>query len=118
MSNGLVAMKTLPGCTLMGKIDVGSTDNSKYTSMTVTSMLANNVPIIIHLEFECSRYKVPHKKKINADADLATMKHFLDSVTVNNDDRFKVKLLWIENRLSLPTNYKMVKKRLDSLIIK
>ncbi|CAB0005219.1 unnamed protein product [Nesidiocoris tenuis] len=48
--------------------------------------------------------------------DLATQKHFEDTVSVNKDGRFVVHLPWISDHPALPSNYGIALKRLHSTV--
>lgn len=118
LSCGLVALETLLGWTLSGKLPStsGKSNNTSQATL-VTSLLikdANNVSDLWALDV--LGITDPTNKMVQADIDKATYDHFLSTVKVNEDDRFEVQLPFVGNHPPLSSNYNLSMKRLESTI--
>ncbi|XP_054279009.1 uncharacterized protein LOC128997397 [Macrosteles quadrilineatus] len=115
LSNGLVAMHTLLGWTLMGRTTVEGNDRS--SSMAVTSLLSpiDNKSISDLWSLDVLGIKDPVEAKSESSVKSRTMEHFVESVSVENDGRYQVKLPWVDDHPPLPTNLKVAQKRLSNL---
>ncbi|XP_054287608.1 uncharacterized protein LOC129003337 [Macrosteles quadrilineatus] len=115
LSNGLVAMHTLLGWTLMGRTIVEGNDRS--SSMAVTSLLSpiDNKSISDLWSLDVLGIKDPVEVKSESSVKSRTMEHFVESVSVENDGRYQVKLPWVDDHPPLPTNLKVAQKRLGNL---
>lgn len=66
--------------------------NVKNTFMVVTYMFARKMSLIGG-RLDVLGIKEPKEKKSQLDAEIATMEHFLNTVSVNNERRYELNLL-------------------------
>lgn len=112
LSSGLVAVETLLGWTLMGKVP-GPTIRSNL-SMIVTLMLVQGADISDLWNLETIGIREPSEQRSKEHA-LLIKNIFLETVSVNNEGRYEVYLPWVDGHPPLPTNKNMAEKRLVSL---
>ncbi|XP_018577341.1 uncharacterized protein LOC108915711 [Anoplophora glabripennis] len=99
---GLTAMETNLGWTVMGRVS-GSNIRSNET-MTVLSLFAN--PSIADLwQLDVLGIQEPTEKKTKQEMANAAKDLFLQTVTINMEGRYEVRLPWIEGHPLLPTNH-------------
>lgn len=114
---GLVAIETLLGWTLIGKIPTPSSIRASST-MIVTSMLSKDVTVAELWSLDILGITDPGERKSKKEMELAIMEHFLKTVSVNPEGRYEVRMPWIEGHPPISSNLKMAKTRLDSLVNK
>ncbi|XP_072389317.1 uncharacterized protein [Diabrotica undecimpunctata] len=107
----LVAIETLLGWTLMGKIPVETHSNLAMISL---SLFVNNAPITNLWELDVLGIKDPMERKTRDETALAAKKLFLETISVDTDGRYEVRLPWLEGHPALPSNYHLAKSRLDN----
>lgn len=112
---GLVAMETLLGWTLMGKIPL---KYSQSMSMTSVSLLANHASIANLWELDVLGINDPAEKQTREEAAIAAKTLFLQTINVDSDGRYEVRLPWLEGHPPLPSNLQVAKKRLDGTLKK
>ncbi|XP_072389479.1 uncharacterized protein [Diabrotica undecimpunctata] len=111
----LVAIETLLGWTLMGKIPVETHSN---LSMISLSLFVNNAPITNLWELDVLGINDPMERKTRDETALAAKKLFLETISVDTDGRYEVRLPWLEGHPALPSNYHLAKSRLDNTVKK
>lgn len=113
---GLVAMQTLLGWVLMGKVKQSS--NCKISSMMIASLFCKNAPLSTLWDLETIGITEPSVEKQKEVQTQAVMTYFTDTVRRDENGRYIVKLPWKEEHLPLPINYGLARKRLDNLMQK
>ncbi|XP_072389388.1 uncharacterized protein [Diabrotica undecimpunctata] len=111
----LVAIETLLGWTLMGKILVETHSN---LSMISLSLFVNNAPITNLWELDVLGINDPMERKTRDETALAAKKLFLETISVDTDGRYEVRLPWLEGHPALPSNYHLAKSRFDNTVKK
>ncbi|XP_072403151.1 uncharacterized protein [Diabrotica undecimpunctata] len=111
----LVAIETLLGWTLMEKIPVETHSN---LSMISLSLFVNNAPIANLWELDVLGINDPMERKTRDETALAAKKLFLETISVDTDGRYEVRLPWLEGHPALPSNYHLAKSRLDNTVKK
>ncbi|KAJ8957208.1 hypothetical protein NQ318_007770 [Aromia moschata] len=107
---GLVANETYVGWTVESRVP---TQNS--TTMTVTSMFTN--PSITELwQLDVLGIEEPTERKTKMEKALAAKELFCETVIVNEEGRYEVRLPWLAGHPPLPTNYYLAKRRLQSAV--
>lgn len=109
---GLIAMRTLAGWTLMGKMPSSEPRSTVVT--TALTLLVNNASISQLWELEALGIKEPLDRKSKEDMGLASKEFFLQTVKVNSEGRYEVNLPWLEDHAPLPTNYQIAESRLKN----
>ncbi|XP_050298613.1 uncharacterized protein LOC126737669 isoform X1 [Anthonomus grandis grandis] len=112
---GLVAVETLLGWVLMGKIPVEQKDT---LSMSAVSLFVNNASISNLWELDVLGISDPVERKTREETALAAKALFLETVKTDAEGRYEVRLPWLEGHPALPSNYGIAKKRLDNTITK
>lgn len=113
---GLVARETYFGWTLVGKTQSAETRSSTVT--TTLNLLVNNCSLSELWELETIGIKEPSDKKTKEEAALAARDLFLQTVKVNDEGRYEVRLPWWDDHPPLPDNYQLAQKRLNSAVKK
>lgn len=111
LKSGPVAVETLLGWTLMGKLPV----DSKRTdaALTVTSMFSMDARVADLWELDILGILDPACKKTREERDKETKDNFLRTVCVNADRRYEVELPWTEDHPPLPSNWSLSQRRLE-----
>ena len=113
----LVAVETLLGWTLIGKAPTQSTTKTTST-MIVTSMFSKDLDVSQLWSLDILGITDPGERKLKKEMELATMQHFLKTLYVNSEGRYEVTMPWIEGHAPVPSNLKVARTRLDSLVNK
>lgn len=112
---GLVAMETLLGWSLMGKIPQ---EESNASTISALSLFISDSSLANLWELETLGITDPAVQRTRVESALAAKDLFLQTVTVNSEARYEVRLPWLENHPELPSNYNIAKKRLDYTVRK
>ncbi|KAI5753166.1 hypothetical protein M8J77_024212 [Diaphorina citri] len=118
LRSGLVAMKTILGWTLSGRLPKGDKKSSESKATLVTTLLLKEAQVTDLWSLDVLGITDPTEKMCRAEIELATYNHFLETVKVRDDNRFEVDLPWIKDHPPLSDNYELSKKRLESTIKK
>ncbi|XP_045483297.1 uncharacterized protein LOC123688706 [Harmonia axyridis] len=114
---GLVALHTLLGWTIMGKVT--SNEQSINSSMlVVTSMLSRDLGPADLWSLDVLGITDPSQKKSEKDTEKAVMEHFLETALRKEDGRYEVHMPWIEGHPPLPHNFSMAQRSLEHLMKK
>lgn len=114
---GLVALETRLGWTVMGKVYNAVVDRS--SSMMVTSLLCNKDMQLRQLwELDVLGIRDPVEKKSKEQLAVAAKEFFLNTININEEGRYEVRMPWIEGHSPLPTNYSLAQKRFESMLSK
>jgi len=110
---GLSAHQTIFGWTIMGPIK-----NARASSiaMTVTSLHITDVgesSIQQLWDLEVLGIRDLAEAKTRQEKEEIVKRHFLDTVSRNQDGRYSVKLPWVSGIQNIPTNFTVAEKRLQ-----
>jgi hypothetical protein len=111
---GLVAIETYLGWVVTGKVQ----NKQKVSSMTALTMFAQSESMNKLWELDVLRIQDPQHKKSKEEREMAVQTYFLDTVRVNEEGRYEVRLPWIEGHTSVPWNFNLAKRRLEDTIRK
>ncbi|XP_050512920.1 uncharacterized protein LOC126888607 [Diabrotica virgifera virgifera] len=112
---GLVAVETLLGWTLMGKIPLDQQDNRTATTV---SLFISNASISQLWELDALGINDPAERKTREETALAAKQLFFETIATDSTGRYEIRLPWLEGHPALPSNYQMAKKRLDTTLKK
>jgi len=108
LSNGLTAVKTLIGWSIMGEPNVRDSN----VAMKVTGMVISSASLEQLWSLESIEIRDPvevQAKEVNA---RLTKDHFLQTVTRTESGRYAVNLPWIDGQPKIPDNRRIAEKRL------
>jgi hypothetical protein len=111
---GLVAIETYLGWVVTGKMQ----SRQKVSSMTALTMFTQSEPVNKLWELDVLGIQDPQCKKSKEEREMAVRTYFLDTVQVNEEGRYEVRLPWIEGHPPVPWNFNLAKRRLESTIRK
>ncbi|XP_055938261.1 uncharacterized protein LOC129968428 [Argiope bruennichi] len=111
LSCGLVAMETLLGWTLSGKVP--ENEMSSYNAMLVASLFVKEMDISQLWRLDSLGIQDPSEQKSKVELHKASMEHFLRTVKVDEEERFLVSLPWLDGHLPLPDNFNSALKGLQ-----
>ncbi|XP_071052941.1 uncharacterized protein [Onthophagus taurus] len=111
---GLVALETLLGWTLMGKIKTTKVLKGNVFA-TSTSLLTKDMPISKLWQLDVLGISDPEENRSKVELEKAVKTLFKETTVVNEEGRYEVQLPWKEGHPPLPNNYNLAKKRLQSV---
>ncbi|GFW19910.1 DUF1758 domain-containing protein [Trichonephila clavipes] len=111
LSCGLVAMETILGWTLSGKVP--DSEISSCSAMLVASLFVKEMDISQLWRLDSLEIQDPSEQKAKEELYKASMEHFLRTVKVDEEERFLVSLPWLDNHLPLPDNFNLAFKGLQ-----
>ncbi|XP_055938027.1 uncharacterized protein LOC129968199 [Argiope bruennichi] len=111
LSCGLVAMETLLGWTLSGKVP--ENEMSSCNAMLVASLFVKEMDISQLWRLDSLGIQDPSEQKTKEELHKASMEHFLRTVKVDEEERFLVSLPWLDGHLPLPDNFNLALKGLQ-----
>jgi hypothetical protein len=111
---GLVAIETYLGWVVTGKMQ----SRQKVSSMMALTMFAQSEPVNKLWELDVLGIQDPQCKKSKEERERAVRTYFLDTVRVNEEGRYEVRLPWIEGHPPVPRNFNLAKRRLENTIQK
>ncbi|XP_030747078.1 uncharacterized protein LOC115875693 [Sitophilus oryzae] len=112
---GLVAVETLLGWTLMGKIPEG---RNSVETLSALSLFVSDTSLANLWKLETLGIVDPSEQRTREESALAAKDLFLRTITVNGESRYEVRLSWLEDRPELPNNYNLARKRVDNTVNK
>ncbi|GFT11589.1 DUF1758 domain-containing protein [Trichonephila clavipes] len=113
LSEGLTAVNTRLGWTVMGKLSCGfKLDNS----LLVHSLFTNREKISDLWELDSLRIKDPSEKKSKLELQDLALKHFENTVLRDDEGRYIVRIPWIEGNEKLEDHYSLAKGRLEKTV--
>ncbi|XP_018572523.1 uncharacterized protein LOC108911929 [Anoplophora glabripennis] len=110
LKSGLVAVDTLLGWTLMGKVP----NAERSTNLVSMSMLVKDAPISNLWALDVLGITDPAETKNRQELALAAKEMFQQTVRVNEMGRYEVRLPWLEGHAPLSRNYYVARRRLHS----
>ena len=114
LSNGLTAVETYLGWTIMGKVPNSNTTSSD--ALIITDLFVQEASVADLWNLDVLGIDDPTHRKVQAETDAEIKKRFNESVKINNEGRYEVELPWIEDHAPLPTNREIAEKRLEPTI--
>lgn len=112
---GLVAVETLLGWTLMGKIPE---EHSGVRTLPALTLFVNDTSLANLWELETLGIVDPAEQRTREESALEAQDLFLKTISVNSESRYEVRLPWLEDHPELPSNYNLARKRLDNTVNK
>ncbi|KAF2879705.1 hypothetical protein ILUMI_26468 [Ignelater luminosus] len=116
LKNELVAVETTLGWTLISQVPTSKPDTS--TTMTVLSLFVKDASIANLWELDLLGIAEPTTKRSPQEMADAAKELFLQTIEVNGEGRYEVRLPWLEGHPPLPDNYSVSKNRLKTTIKK
>jgi hypothetical protein len=86
--------------------------------MTVFSMFVHSEAVSRLWELDVLGIQDPSRRRSKEEAEMAVQAYFLDTVKVNDDGRYEVRLPWIEGHPPVPRNINLAMKRLENILSK
>jgi len=111
---GLVATETYLGWIVTGKIQ----NCTKASSMTALSMFVHSKAVSGLWELDVLGIQDPSRRRSNEEAEMAVQAYFPDTVKVNDNRWYEVRLPWIKAHPPVPRNINLAKKRLQNVLWK
>lgn len=116
LSCGVTAMETRLGWTLLGKQPIKSVKQS--TAMLTTSMLVNDMNVSNLWKLDLLGITDPTETKTKTVIEQETDRFFQETLKMDAEGRYEVKLPWKESHPDISTNHEIAAKRLESTIKK
>ena len=111
LSNGLTAVETLLGWTVMGKI---CSEERADKATTALSMFVSEAKISDLWSLDVLGIESAEVKRDRDLKEKAVQTHFLETVSFNENKRYTVNLPWIEDRVPVSSNFELAKRRLNN----
>lgn len=120
LKSGLVAIETLLGWTIMGRMNDTSQESCERSVEILKSiqMFCGSCDISNLWRLDSIGINDPVETKMSEELHELTLKHFQRSVQRNDKGRYEVCLPWVEDNSLLPTNFEVSRRRLQSTINK
>ncbi|XP_024885287.1 uncharacterized protein LOC112463247 [Temnothorax curvispinosus] len=116
LKNGLVAIETYLGWTVMGKVP--EVETKENAAMTAISLFVNKDEIADIWSLDILGIRDPIKTKTRKERDVEMQEAFLKTVRVNEEGRYEIQLPWLPNHPALPHNKETAMYRLQSTVWK
>ena len=111
---GLVAIETYLGWIVTGKMR----SRQKVSSMTAVTLFAQSEPVNKLWELDVLGSQDPQSKTSKEERERSVRAYFLNTVRVNKDGRYEVRLPWIEGHPPVPRSFNLTRRRLENTIRK
>jgi hypothetical protein len=111
LENGLTAIETCLGWTLMGPLKHNTEES---LAMTVLSMSFSCATVSELWSLDTLGIRDPIEVKTREEREIAAQDHFQKTVERRPDGRYSVSLPWIDEGMPIPTNREVAMKRLES----
>ncbi|XP_015914024.2 uncharacterized protein [Parasteatoda tepidariorum] len=111
ITNGLVAMNTHFGWTLMGR-----TGESPITNEVLLSLHVTDLNICDLWSLDSLGITEPNISQTRSEIEEAAKDHFVRSLRRDGEGRYEVSLPWLEVHPELPDNRNLAEKRLKSCV--
>jgi hypothetical protein len=105
---GVVAMQTILGWIAMGKVN----DYESDSSLLVLSLYVNEAKITDLWNLDTLGITDPVEKQSKDEVQKLVLKHFKETVSRKNDERYKVCLPWINGHPTILDNKELAENRL------
>jgi len=113
LPNGLTAVETILGWTVMGGQSKGFSSNP--IAGIVTSLTITNASVEDLWALDAIGIHDPVDSATKLEKAEATRQHFLSTVSRSHDGRYSVSLPWVSGKQPIPTNFNIAHKRLETL---
>ncbi|XP_050306312.1 uncharacterized protein LOC126743324 [Anthonomus grandis grandis] len=117
LSCGLMAIETRLGWTVIGKV-VTNVKRNIGAAMTTLNLFVKDASIEQLWELDTLGIKEPTEQRTKEEMAMAAKQLFLETVRINDEGRYEVRLPWVDGHPPLPSNYCLAQKRLKSNITK
>jgi hypothetical protein len=111
---GLVAIEAHLGWIVTWKIQ----SCTKASSVMALSMFDHSKAVSKLWELDVLGIQDPSRRRSSEEAEMAVQAYFLDTVKVNDDGWYEVRVPWIEGHPPVPRNINLAKKRLENVLQK
>jgi len=111
LRNGLMAVETVLGWTLIGKQRSAEENVSRY----VHSMHVSDASVQQLWDLETLGIRDPVELKSKEEKEMIAKLHFMETVVRGEDGRYSVSLPWIGDKIDIPSNRNIAEKRLESM---
>jgi hypothetical protein len=111
---GLVTIETHLGWIVTGKIQ----SCNKTSSTAALSMFVRTEAVSKLWELDVLGIQDPSRRRCTKETEMTVQAYFLDTVKVNDDGRYEVRLPCIEGQLPVQGNINLAKKRLENILRK
>ncbi|GFR23353.1 integrase catalytic domain-containing protein [Trichonephila clavata] len=115
LSEGLTAVNTHLGWTVMGKLSNESKFKSE-NSLLVHSLLTNREKISDLWELDSLGIKDPSEKRSKLELQDLALKHFENTILRDDEGRYIVSIPWIEGSGKFEDHYSLAKGRLEKTV--
>ncbi|GFR21826.1 integrase catalytic domain-containing protein [Trichonephila clavata] len=115
LSEGLTAVNTRLGWTVMGKLSNESKFKSE-NSLLVHSLLTNREKISDLWKLDSLGIKDPSEKRSKLELQDLALKHFENTILRDDEGRYIVSINWIEGSGKLEDHYSLAKGRLEKTV--
>ncbi|GFS52652.1 integrase catalytic domain-containing protein [Trichonephila clavipes] len=115
LSEGLTAVNTRLGWTVMGKLSCESKFELE-NSLLIHSLFTNRDKISDLWELDSLGIKDPSEKKSKLELQDLALKHFENTVLRDDEGRYIVSIPWIEGNEKLEDHYSLAKGRLEKTV--
>ena len=116
LTNGLTAIETLLGWTVMGELKESEREES--SALIATSLFLSQSDLPDMWKLDTIGIKDPVSRKSEAQRDIEVGKQFRETVKINSEGRYDVQFPWIEDHPPLPSNQTLAKRRLLNTVHK
>ncbi|XP_055950873.1 uncharacterized protein LOC129984959 [Argiope bruennichi] len=113
LENGLVAVESLLGWTVMGRINYYTSESNVSMPSLITSMLVHSSDIENLWKLEALGITDSKENRSDIELQEAVWYHFHKTLK-RSEDRYEISLPWINEKDKLPSNREVAKKRLIS----
>ncbi|XP_051159157.1 uncharacterized protein LOC127280294 [Leptopilina boulardi] len=116
LENGLVALETLLGWTVMGKLP--NVTKEMDAAMLINVMFVKEADPCDLWRLDVIGIKDPIEKVNKSIKDEQTLKFVIDNAKLTGENRYEISLPWVEEHAPIPDNYDISYKRLIKTIEK
>ncbi|KAF8785821.1 hypothetical protein HNY73_011324 [Argiope bruennichi] len=109
LENGLVAVESLLGWTVMGRINYYTSESNVSMSSLITSMLVHSSDIENLWKLEALGITDSKENRSDVELQEAVWDHFHKTLK-RSEDRYEISLPWINEKDKLPSNREVAKK--------
>ncbi|KAJ8918883.1 hypothetical protein NQ315_011175, partial [Exocentrus adspersus] len=112
-TKGSGPIELLLGADVAGRLYTGRKCMLQCGLVAMETFFVNDASICELWELDALGIREPLEKKSRSDMEAAAKKLFTQTIKINEDGRYEVRLPWVEDHPPLPTNYSLAQKRLN-----